>query len=255
MPAAFILLSVPWMPPDGAQHGPALDRLLGMNLAILFGLFVISQILMAVGILRRKPRKDTAAYRATWSRILTSSLIIAFCALYAWMGVTAQALWEISRLQQAAPTALQVEVVGEQFAWYFRYPGPDNKFGPTRTSLIDAAAGNPLGVVRSDPAGKDDIVSGMLVLPAGQQVDLHLRSLDVIHGFFVPGMRIKLNAVPGQVLHLHFTPQKLGDYPILCSQVCGIGHQRMQTMLRVVTPAHFEQWITERERQQAGATE
>lgn len=243
------------MPPDGARHGPALDRLLGINLAILFALFVLAQLLIAAGILRKRSRENNTVRRSPWSRLLHPLSVLAFCTLYAWMGLTAQQLWETSRLQQAAPTALQVEVVGMQFAWYFRYPGPDGRFGETRPTLVDAAAGNPLGILPGDAAGKDDIVSGMLVLPAGREVDLHLRSLDVIHGFFVPGMRIKLNAVPGRTLHLHFTPVKPGEYAILCSQVCGIGHQRMQAMLKVVTPAQFEQWIAQRERQKNEAAQ
>ncbi len=149
-------------------------------------------------------------------------------------------------------TAMQVEVVGEQFQWYFRYPGKDAAFGVTRSRLANAAAGNPLGLDPHDARGTDDIVSSLLVLPAGREVDLQLRSLDVIHGFFVPGMRLKENTVPGLVLHVHFTPMVTGTYPILCSQVCGLGHQRMQARLLVVSPADFNAWIAGREKARAG---
>jgi cytochrome c oxidase subunit 2 len=250
VPNALLFWIIPWMPKDGAMHGPALDHLLGVNLIILFALFVMAQLLLAIGLLR-KGRNSAESRRPGWAWMLHPLSVLAFCLLYAWMGLTAQQLWERSRLQQASPSALQVEVVGMQFAWYFRYPGHDGRFGKTRAVLSDPAAGNPLGIVARDVAGRDDIVSGMLVLPAGREVDLHLHSLDVIHGFFVPGMRIKLNAVPGQRLDLHFTPVKTGDYPILCSQVCGIGHQRMQAMLRVVTPEQFHQWLAARETQKA----
>ena len=69
----------------------------------------------------------------------------------------------------------------------------------------------------------------------------------MIHGFFIPGMRVKQNAVPGLVLHIHFTPEVPGDYPILCTQVCGSGHARMQAVLRVVSPGEYEAWLTARE--------
>ena len=81
------------------------------------------------------------------------------------------------------------------------------------------------------------------MLPAGREVDLRLRAHDVIHGFFIPGMRLKQNAVPGLVLHVHFTPVTAGDYPVLCTQVCGSGHARMQALLRVVPPEQYEAWI------------
>jgi cytochrome c oxidase subunit 2 len=89
------------------------------------------------------------------------------------------------------------------------------------------------------------------MLPAGREVDLRIRSLDVIHGFFIPAMRLKQNAVPGLVLHIHFTPIAAGTYPILCSQVCGSGHARMQAELRVVSPPAYQDWLRGREEQHA----
>ena len=71
-------------------------------------------------------------------------------------------------------------------------------------------------------------------------------------GFFIPGMRLKQNTVPGLVLHVHFTPTVPGTYPILCSQVCGMGHQRMQARLLVVSPADFQAWMAGRERAREG---
>ena len=86
------------------------------------------------------------------------------------------------------------------------------------------------------------------MLPVGQPVDLTLRAQDVIHGFFVPGMRLKQDAIPGMIGHLRFTPEATGDYAILCSQVCGLGHYRMQARLRVVTLDQFNTWLAGRER-------
>lgn len=137
-----------------------------------------------------------------------------------------------------------MEVTGVQFQWYFRYPGADGSFGISRPELVNAPAGNPLGLDRTDPRSADDIVSSVLVLPAGREVDLRLRSFDVIHGFFIPGMRLKQNTVPGMEMHIHFTPAVPGDYAILCSQVCGSGHARMQTHLRVVSEREYEQWLS-----------
>ena len=73
-----------------------------------------------------------------------------------------------------------------------------------------------------------------------------LRSLDVIHGFFLPDMRLKQNAVPGQLLHVHFTPVREGRYAVLCSQLCGLGHARMQAQLRVVSASAYQAWLDAR---------
>jgi cytochrome c oxidase subunit 2 len=149
---------------------------------------------------------------------------------------------------------MQVEVTGVQFVWYFRYPGADESFGRTRLSLAAPAEGNPLGIDPGDPHGADDIVSSQLVLPAGREVDLTLRAQDVIHGFSVPEMRLKQNAVPGATAHIHFTPQTPGNYAILCTQLCGLGHYRMQATLRVLPAAQFDAWLQAREAARAGAT-
>lgn len=242
-----------WLPPNGALHGIALDHLMRWNLAALFSLFLLAHALLVFAILRRK---SGTAPRITPSRSLRSYLflhvlpILAIIALYAWMAITSQRLWAIRHYEGHAPSALQVEVTGVQFQWYFRYPGSDGVFGATRPNLVNAPAGNPLGIDPQDPYGRDDFVSSVLVLPAGRPVDIRLRSQDVIHGFFIPGMRLKQDAIPGMLSHLHFTPTVPGDYPILCSQVCGLGHARMQARLRVLPPAAYAQWLTTREHTQ-----
>jgi cytochrome c oxidase subunit 2 len=163
------------------------------------------------------------------------------------MDVTGHHLWAATREQPSTAQPIQVEVTGVQFQWYFRYPGPDGIYGSTRPTLVSAPTGNPLGLDPTDPHSADDIVSAILILPANQPVNITLRSQDVIHGFFVPSMRLKQDAIPGMDGDLQFTPTKTGDYDILCSQVCGLGHYRMQARLRIVTPAQFQTWLAARE--------
>jgi cytochrome c oxidase subunit 2 len=259
------------MPPNGALNGLAIDHLMWWNLVALSVLFVLAHILLIAAAFRSKrhpalgqnidspmPRHsddqreeesiqsvDSPKRLKLSDKLWKSELILLFALtlLYTWMAISAQRLWATIRYQGAAPQALQVEVTGEQFQWYFRYPGADAAFGLTRPELINAPAGNPLGLDRIDPHSTDDIVSSILVLPAGREVDLNLRSIDVIHGFFIPGMRLKQNAVPGMPMHIHFTPSIPGDYSILCSQVCGLGHARMQTHLRVVSNDAYLTWL------------
>ena len=82
--------------------------------------------------------------------------------------------------------------------------------------------------------------------PAAPSISTSERK-NVIHGFFVPGMRLKQDAIPGMTGMLRFTPVIPGDYPILCTQVCGLGHYRMQARLRVVSAAQFDTWLAARE--------
>ena len=256
IPLALSTDRVWWMPSNGALHGLAIDHLMWWNLAILSALFVLAHILLITALFRSRPLKlhhsdgqqeeeSRDRGRKVADKLWKSELILLFALtlLYTWMAISAQRLWATIRYQGAAPQALQVEVTGEQFQWYFRYPGTDAAFGLTRPELINAPAGNPLGLDRTDPHSTDDIVSSILVLPAGREVDLNLRSIDVIHGFFIPGMRLKQNAVPGMPMHIHFTPSIPGDYAILCSQVCGLGHARMQTHLRVVSNDEYLTWL------------
>lgn len=233
--------AVPWMPPNGALHGWAVDRLMYIDLAALSVCFLIAHALLLYAVLRPKRR----ALPNPW--LMEFGPLLLLVSLYIWMAVTAENLWAKNRFQGPSPEALQLEVVGVQFQWYFRYPGPDAAFGVTKPELVNAAFGNPLGIDPLDPHGVDDWVSSEMVLPVGREVDIRLRSLDVIHGFFIPGMRLKQNAVPGEVLHVHFTPSEPGTYPIFCTQVCGLGHGRMQARLRVVSQEEFAHWQEERE--------
>jgi len=130
-----------------------------------------------------------------------------------------------------------------QFAWYFRYPGPDFIFGITRPQLASPAEGNPVGIDPTDPHGKDDIVTSELVLPADHEIDLRLHAQDVIHGLSIPELRLKQNAVPGETIHIHFTPTTPGTYAILCTQLCGLGHYRMNATLRIVSPEQYVVWL------------
>ena len=250
MPVPALLMLLPWLLPSSASlHAPAIDALLYSSLAILLGFLLLGHVLLLAGFFL--PAQTTARLKPTYRW----ALLLALVALFVWMTARAEHLWMETQMTPTQPDALHVEVTGAQFQWYFRYAGADGIFGRTRLELADAAAGNPLGIDPTDPHGADDIVSAVLVLPAGRAVDLQLHSLDVIHGFFAPNLRIKMNAVPGRTTELHVTPTVLGDYPIVCSQVCGLGHFRMHAVLRVVSPQEFARWMAQQQATQSTPTE
>jgi cytochrome c oxidase subunit II len=148
--------------------------------------------------------------------------------------------------------AVVVRVVGEQFAWNVQYPGADGKFGKTDIKLV--SADNPLGLDRTDQNAKDDITTiNQLNLPIDRPVLVHLMSKDVIHSFGLYEMRVKQDAIPGLQIPVWFVPNRVGEYEIACSQLCGLGHFRMRGFMTVQTAADFRQWMTEQEKELASA--
>jgi cytochrome c oxidase subunit 2 len=232
------LLLAPWnLPADGSAHGPALDHHLILNLWIAFTLLVLAHLILLIGLIASRRSQPSSVWRVEYLPVAALALLFGALAL------KAEHLWAANRYTGADPAALQVEVTGMQFAWYFRYPGPDATFGITRPQLVAPGEGNPVGIDPADPHSADDEVASELVLPVNREIDLRITSQDVIHGFAIPEMRLKQNTIPGQTIHLHFTPTVPGTYAILCTQLCGLGHYRMNATLRVVSPAQFTAWL------------
>jgi cytochrome c oxidase subunit 2 len=233
-----LLLAPSWfLPPDASAHGPALDHHLLLNLWIALALLALAHLILLLGLLARRHPAQKNLWRIEYLPL--GLLAVLFTALT----IKAERLWAVTRYTGASLTALQIEVTGVQFAWYFRYPGPDATFGIIRPQLVAPAEGNPLGLDPNDPHSADDQIASELVLPANREVDLRLNAQDVIHGFSIPELRLKQNAVPGQTLHIHFTPTTPGTYAILCTQLCGLGHYRMNATLRILPPGEFAAWL------------
>jgi cytochrome c oxidase subunit 2 len=150
----------------------------------------------------------------------------------------------------SATEAVIVRVVAEQFAWNVHYPGRDGMFGRSDMKLVSAE--NPLGLDRSDPNGKDDVATiNQLNLPVDRPVLVHLSSKDVIHSFGLYEMRIKQDAIPGMEIPVWFIPTRAGDYEIVCSQLCGLGHYRMRGFMTVQSQADFDAWLAEQAKELA----
>jgi cytochrome c oxidase subunit 2 len=139
--------------------------------------------------------------------------------------------------------ASEFEVVGQQWQWSFRLPGKDGRLGTTDTRYVSAE--NPLGLNPDDPNGRDDVViqGGELHLPVGRPVKVLLRSLDVLHDFYVPHFRAKMDMVPGQVTYFWFTPTRVGDFEVLCAELCGVGHAFMRGKVVVDKESDYQAWL------------
>ncbi len=222
--------------------GQAIDHQYDMTLAVVSTVFILSQLGLAFAIFRFRDRGQKAHFTRgnnTMEVIWTSATIILFVGL----GLMGRKAWAEMRFTAAAPDAIPVEVTENQFVFNFRYPGPDGKFGRLDTRQISASTGNPLGIDQNDPAGKDDIVVPTLTVPVNHEVQLLIRSQDVIHNFFVRELRLQQDATPGMVVPLHFEANTIGQYEIVCTQLCGLGHSRMHSYLNVVSDADYDAFL------------
>jgi cytochrome c oxidase subunit 2 len=244
----FFVAKTWWWPAVASLSGPALDSQFHYTLIAMGIVFVAAQAGLGLFVWKYRDRPGTTAaysHGNTTMEVLWTTLT---AILFFGLAIAGARLWATERFEPARNDAVKVEVTGLQFAWYFRYPGPDGKFARTKPELIDASAGGEaaVGIDSTDPASKDDFVTGILYLPVNREVDVTLRSQDVIHSFFVPAMRFKQDAVPGLAIHVHFTPDKVGDYEIACAELCGLGHYKMHGMLKVVSQKDFDAWSAQR---------
>lgn len=144
---------------------------------------------------------------------------------------------------EAAP----VEVVAQQWSWSFRLPGADGRLG--RSDTRDVTPENPLGLNRNDSAGLDDVIieGGELHLPVGKPVRILLRSVDVLHDFYVPEFRAKMDMIPGMVTYFWLTPTRTGTFEILCAELCGVGHSQMRGTVVVDDEANYRTWLEQQQ--------
>ena len=156
--------------------------------------------------------------------------------------------------------SVHLRVVAQQFAWNFLYPGPDGKFGKTRADLVDEQE-NPVGLDRSSDNASDDFYTvNQLHVPVNKKIRIDLSSLDVIHSFTLPELRVKQDAIPGMVIPVHFTATMTSDeflkttigtkregksLEVTCAQLCGLGHYRMRGFFTVHDDEGYQAWLDE----------
>jgi cytochrome c oxidase subunit 2 len=143
--------------------------------------------------------------------------------------------------------ALNVEVMAWQWGWQYRLPGEDGKLGTAQVAKISDE--NPFGINLDDEYGKDDILiqSDELHLKTNRPVKILLRSIDVLHNFYVPQFRSKMDAIPGIISYYWFEPNKEGEYEVLCAEYCGVGHYAMRAKVVVDNEENYESWLSEQE--------
>jgi cytochrome c oxidase subunit 2 len=230
------------LPPDWSQDGHQIDSLIGWVHWLMLALFVGWGLYFLYVLFRfRKSANPSATYddaKGKTSKYLEVGVVVVEAILLIGFSIPMWATRIDNQPSEAESTV--VRVVAEQFAWNFHYPGADGVFGRTDIYQIDAAA-NPLGLDHDDPAAADDITTiNNLYLPVDKPVIVKLTTKDVIHGFYLPVMRVKHDAIPGQEISLSFVPVQTGKSEIGCAQLCGLAHYRMRGFLHIQTQADFE---------------
>ena len=235
-------------PPPITAAAARVDHQYDLTLFAAGAAFVLAQLGLAYMVFRYRDRGQRAHFTRgqTWMEITWTVVTLA---TFLGLGIAGNRVWADLEMSPSFANPVQVEVTGSQFVYTFRYPGPDGKFGRLEAGLVSPATGNPLGLDPNDPAGKDDIVTSSLTVPVNRPVELLIRSQDVIHNVFIRELRLQQDAVPGMVIPMRFTPDRMGHYEIVCTQLCGLGHYHMHSMLNVVSADAYAAFL----KQQAAA--
>lgn len=240
--ASYLFFSPPaWFPSPISIAGLQYDSQFSFTLLVCGFIFVAAHLVLAFLIFRYRRVGRVALYTHGSRKaelIWTGATILLFTGL----ALSGTRIWAGVHFKPPTPNAEVIEVYAHQFAWSFRYPGADGKFGRTEIGLINDAAQNPMGLDERDPASRDDIVSASLKVPAGKEITLLLHARDVIHDFFVRELRLKQDVVPGMEIPYRFRAEKAGIYEIACSELCGLGHSQMRGVMEVMPPDEFERW-------------
>jgi cytochrome c oxidase subunit 2 len=234
------------LPVAASQHAPDVDSLISIVhwlMAVLFvgwgAFFVFVLVRFRKG---ANPRADYHGAKGKLSKGIEIAIVVVEAVLLIFFAIPAWAK-RVSNFPSESE-AVVVRVIGEQFAWNVHYPGPDGKFG--RTDINKMAADNPIGLDRTDPDAKDDITTiNQLTLPVDRPVLVHLSTKDVIHSFGLFELRVKQDAIPGLDTPVWFIPNRIGDYEIACSQLCGLGHYRMRGFVNIKSDADYRAFLAE----------
>ena len=235
----------PWYSTPIASNWGSIDFAIDVTFWITGVAYVIILVFMAWCIYKYRYRADRRAdyepenHKLEWwlTGITTAGVV----------GLLTPGLLAWNDFVTVPKNALQFEVVGKQWEWNYRLPGKDGKLGTTSISLI--SDDNPFGINPKDPNGKDDVLieGDDLHLPVGVPIKMNLRSLDVLHDFYVPQFRAKMDLVPGMVTFFWLEPTRTGTFDILCAELCGVGHHAMRGSVVVDDKTAFNKWLQEQE--------
>ena len=218
-------LLIDWFPTAASEEAGPIDTLWDVLLIVSVPIFVLTQtfVLYSVWRLRMRPGEElkdgppihgNTRLEVIWTAI-PAIILVALCS-YAYV--------VLRDIETAEASEMKVRVVGEQFTWTFYYPGEGGK----------------------------EIASNQLYLPRDKQVHFDVQSKDVLHDFWVPAFRQKIDAVPGITTRYRVKPTRSGTFPVVCAELCGLGHSVMRQSAHVVSQGDFDKWLSDKQQQAAG---
>jgi len=220
--AAAVALLVPWLPPVASTQRARIDDVFWFVVVICIVIFAIVVAALVYSVLRFRAAPDDdsdgppihghTGLEITWTAI-PFVLVTAIAIVSAIV---------LSRNDAEAGNTLHINATAQQFSWTFSYPDANNATSP------------------------------VLRLPKGRSIEIDMRSLDVIHAFFVPEFRTNEDIVPGLVTDVHITPDRVGTFPLICNELCGLGHSLMRTQAIVMKPAAFDAWLKQQKQSTKG---
>ncbi len=233
----------PWWFTPLASNWSSIDN------AILITFWVTGFVFLALGGFMvycvwkyRHQKNRKAEYKPEDKKL---EFILALVSAIAVVGLLTPGLSVWSDYIKVPKGAVKVEVLSYQWGWNYRLAGEDGILGTT--SIHNISDENPYGLDLNDPNGKDDLMvqDADLHLQIDKPVELLLRSIDVIHNFYIPEFRAKMDMVPGLVTYYWVTPTKTGEYEILCAELCGTGHYAMLGTVIVEEESDYTNWLAE----------
>src|SRR3954447_24950657 len=219
-------LLINWFPPQASAEGKKIDTLWDVLIIVSVPIFVLvmTVVLYSVWRFRMRPGEElkdgppihgNTRLEVIWTAV-PAVILVALCS-YAYV--------VLRDVETAQAGEMKVRVVGEQFTWTFYYPGQ---------------------------GGGKEVASSQLYLPKGKPIRFDVQSKDVLHDFWVPAFRQKIDAVPGITTRIRVKPTKTGTYPVVCAELCGLGHSVMRQSAHVVAPADFDKWLSDLRARGAG---
>jgi cytochrome c oxidase subunit 2 len=231
----------PWTFTPIASNWGMIDNTVDITLVVTGIVFVAVNSFMAYAIYRYRNKEGAKANYEPENKKLEVWLTLLTTVGVAAMLTPGLFVW--AKFVSVPDGAMEVEAIGQQWKWTYRLPGDDGEFGLTDGKLI--STDNPFGMDPDDPAGQDDVLidDPTVHIPVGGPVRFWLRSKDVLHNLTVAQFRVKMDAVPGLESFMWLEPTKVGEYEILCEELCGMAHHAMRGRVIVEEPDDYRAWV------------
>ena len=260
------------LPPAASVHGEKIDLLWDANMYLITVVFLITNFFLFWFAYKYRGTNKTKAVYLTHNNKLEMAWTIIPAVALAFIVIFGLKYWNEIMTDSTDPKKVVIELYAKQFDWTARYPGKDGKLGESEYRQISGS--NPVGMDTADVLGYDDIlVKNEFHIPVGREIELNMRSRDVIHSAYLPHFRVQMNCVPGMITTFKFTPNKTTaemkkdpyvvkmmaginaqrakfnnepvefDYLLLCNKICGASHYYMQMNVIVDTEADYNAWI------------